>query len=102
MTKVNNDWEKQFDKRFILSDGCIDLDSGIGIETVDTLKEFINNEIKEAYWSGVNVMEEEISKTLQQQRKKIIEECLKNAKDDTTGLYDYDRIAENVIDLIKK
>lgn len=30
-----------------------------------------------------------------------LKECLKNAKDDMTGLYDYDRIAENVINLMK-
>jgi hypothetical protein len=74
------DWEKEFEKRFVLGDGCIDLDGGMGIETVETLKEFIKLQIQESYWLGIKVMEEENEiqdkQTLTQQRTELkCEDC---------------------------
>jgi len=39
---------------------------------------------------------------LSKQKQQILEEILKHNKDDMTGLYDYDGIAQEVIDLVKK
>lgn len=94
MTKVSNEWKERI---YTL----------VTEELVKFCREGDNKFINKDKYSSkrrdnfVFALTQLISKIFQQQREEIIEECLKGAKDDMTGLYDYDRIAENVIDLVK-
>lgn len=89
---------KELDKRvklfieswYIRTLECIDMDNGDRIIPPPTKKE----------WElGVK---KDLDKLLTQQRSELLEEILEQNKDDMTGLYDYDGIAETVINLLNK
>ncbi len=77
------DWEKKFDKEFI------------GLEYL------VKDGYHRTYGCGDRV-KYFIKDLLTQQRTELLEEILEQNKDNMTGLYDYDGIAETVINLLNK
>ena len=90
------DWEKEFDnlnwntdKGIMTKAKIIKQSTGetVGQITIPVTKEMVKTFIKSL---------------LTQQRIELLEEILEHNKDEMTGLYDYDGIAQEVIDLVKK
>ena len=90
------DWEKEFDnlnwntdKGIMTKAKVIKQSTGetVGQITIPVTKEMVKTFIKSL---------------LTQQRIELLEEILEHNKDEMTGLYDYDGIAQEVIDLVKK
>lgn len=90
------DWEKEFDDNF---ENCFEPN---GLEMNIYKKWRSSSGTRERAVASIDDFKSFIQSLLFHQRQQLLKEIVEKNKDPMTGLYDYDGIAEEVINLVKK